>query len=162
MIPSMKIHRMIFSWLREALQNSPYWKGLYQLTKIHIRSLNQDPSADWWNKVQSICRKVETTVDPFDPIAEIHKLSERCRIKDEPSSVKINETNDIPGEYRTSPMSQTELANLWGGDMMQKKIRAMIDSGTLRAIKQSRQTFIFDKRQLPEHVKEKLRKLEQS
>ena len=67
---------------------------------------------------------------------------------------------DIPGEYRTSPMSEKELAEIYGGTMTQQKIAAMIKSGALRTIEISRQSRIFDKRQLPKHVIDKLSKID--
>ena len=47
--------------------------------------------------------------------------------KNHPKPKPAEGSEDIPGEYRTSPMSQKELADLYGGDVTQKKIRAMID-----------------------------------
>jgi len=76
-------------------------------------------------------------------------------------SKSIDIQEDIPGKNRTSPpMSQTELAELWGGSMSQKTISSMIKSHALRAIPMSRQTFIFDKSQLPPRVINTLSKLE--
>lgn len=76
-------------------------------------------------------------------------------------SKSIDIQEDIPGKNRTSPpMSQTELAELWGGSMTQKTISSMIKSHALRAIPMSRQTFIFDKSQLPPRVINTLSKLE--
>jgi len=66
--------------------------------------------------------------------------------------------DDIPGEHRTSPMSKQELARLWGPEMTAKKITAMIKAGNLKAIKQSRQTFIFDTNDLPQRVRDRLDK----
>ena len=110
---------------------------------------------------QTELRKYKTGLLKYNTLLEEkikkHNTKERSA---KPKAAEAPE--DIPGEYRTAPMSQTELANLYGGDMTQKKIRAMIDSGILRVICQTRQTFIFDKRQLPPHVKEKLVNLEQS
>lgn len=105
-------------------------------------------------------RKYKTSKTIYDALldAEIRK---RSKEKPNTEESKLDDV-DIPGEFRTSPMSQTELATLYKGDITQKKIKAMIESGTLRTVKQSRQKFIFDKRQLPEHVKETLRTLEQS
>lgn len=105
-------------------------------------------------------RKYKTSKTIYDALldAEIRK---RSKEKPNTEESKLDDV-DIPGKFRTSPMSQTELATLYKGDMTQKKIKAMIESGTLRVVKQSRQKFIFDKRQLPEHVKETLRTLEQS
>lgn len=155
------VFKMIFDWLRKSQSDTPNWSGLYRLTKIQIVMLKKNSSAEWWNGIQNICRRAETTVDTFDPITEIHEFSEKYRLKDEPSLVKTSEEEDIPGEHRTSPMSQTELADLWGGDMTQKAIKRMMKKKNLRYKKQSRQKFIFDKRDLPKHVKDKLLNLEQ-
>ncbi len=77
------IYKMTFDWLRRSLLDSPNWERLYQLIKIQTTWLRNDPSADWWNKVQSICRKVETAVDPLDPIAEIWRITQEYRTEDE-------------------------------------------------------------------------------
>jgi hypothetical protein len=58
-------------------------------------------------------------------------------------------------------MSQKELAELWGKkDIVQKDIATMIRTGALNTRKISRQKFIFDKRDLPKHVIDKLTKIE--
>ncbi len=67
---------------------------------------------------------------------------------------------DIPGEYRTTPMSQKELAELYGGSMTPKRIASMVRSGALNVVKSSRQNFTFDKRQLPKRVTDKLSQIE--
>ena len=76
-------------------------------------------------------------------------------------SKRIDLQEDIPGTNRTSPMSQKELAELWKGSMTQKTISSMIKNRALRAIRVSRQAFIFDKSQLPPRVNDKLSLLEQ-
>jgi len=63
---------------------------------------------------------------------------------------------DIPPEFRTVPMSQKELAEIWGECVSQKKIASMIASDALNAMQLSRQTFMFDKRDLPPHLIKKL------
>ncbi len=77
------IYKMIFDWLRKSLLDSPNWERLYQLIKIQTTWLRDDRSADWWNKVKSICRKVETAVDPLDPIAEIWTITEEYHAENE-------------------------------------------------------------------------------
>ena len=68
---------------------------------------------------------------------------------------------NIPGVHRTSPMSKKELAELWGGDVTPKKLQKMLNAGALHCEKLSRQSFVFDKRDLPQHVLDRLRKIEQ-
>ena len=99
-------------------------------------------------------RKYKTSKTIYDALldAEIRK---RSKEKPNIEESKLDDV-DIPGEFRTSPMSQTELATLYRGDMTQKKIKRMMEKGSLKHKTQSRQEFIFDKRNLQEHVQDKL------
>lgn len=63
---------------------------------------------------------------------------------------------DMPSKFRTVPMSQSELAEIWREGVSQKKIASMIESDVLNVMQLSRQTFIFDKRDLPPHIIKKL------
>jgi len=57
-------------------------------------------------------------------------------------------------------MSKREMAALFGSMTDAKKITTMIRTGVLRVIPLSRQQFIFDKRDLPPEVREKLKHAE--
>ncbi|MBA7663220.1 hypothetical protein ES703_71259 [subsurface metagenome] len=64
----------------------------------------------------------------------------------------------IPPERKSAPLSLTQMATHWGGQMTAKKLRAMIDAGTLRVEQINRQTFVFDTDKLPDYVVNKVRK----
>ena len=63
---------------------------------------------------------------------------------------------EIPPDFRTPPMSRTELAKYWKNGMTQKTIKTLVDNGTLKAAGLSRQRFIFDKRGIPSEVVERI------
>ncbi len=92
-------------------------------------------------------------------INELELADEQYSADTEQEEISNKLAQAIPYEYQTSPMSQTELAEFWGGDMTQKKIRQMIDTGCLNIDQIGRQKFMFDMRQLPPHVKRKLAEL---
>ncbi len=92
---------------------------------------------------------------------EVKRIAEAQREQKFELDKKLEErSKEIPPEYRTLPMSQKELAELWGKHVAQKDIAAMIRTGALNRIEISRQKFIFDKRDLPKYVIEKLAKIE--
>ena len=76
----------------------------------------------------------------------------------ETTNIQIGDNSyiEIPPDHRTLPMSQTELADILGSNMTQEKVSSMIKTGALKAIKLSRQSFIFDKRTLPKGIIDKL------
>jgi hypothetical protein len=65
---------------------------------------------------------------------------------------------DIAADRRSVPLSLTRMAQYWGGEMTPKKLRALIDRGTLPVMQLSRQTYIFDTKYLPSHVIEKVKR----
>lgn len=88
------------------------------------------------------------------------KTLEECKLKAQ-ALVKTHSTavsEEIPSERRSPPVSLTRLVECWGGDMTRKKLRKAIDLGTVRAVKITRQTYVFDTDKFPAHVIEKLRK----
>jgi len=76
-----------------------------------------------------------------------------------PNTVNDQSQSRIPGRHRTLPMPKRALADLWGGDVTVKKVTNMITSGVLRVEQMTRQNFIFDKRDLPQHVIRELDKI---
>ena len=70
----------------------------------------------------------------------------------------VSASQEIPPEYRSAPLSLKRMAELWGGDMTAKKLRAMIDNHRIRVEKINRQTFVFDTRDLPSYVVEGTRR----
>jgi len=64
---------------------------------------------------------------------------------------------EIPAERRTTPLSLERMAQYWGGEMTAKKLKAMIESGRLKAIQLNRQTFVFDTKYLPAEVINKVK-----
>lgn len=82
------------------------------------------------------------------------------RVNQDSETPQPPQVEAIPPEHQTLPMPKTELANLYGGNMTQEKIASMISAGALNVIKLSRQSFIFDRRDLPKHVIDKLAKIE--
>ena len=89
-------------------------------------------------------------------INELNRWAKKLEAKQGNTSVK--ETIDIPPERKSTPLSLTRMAQYWGGDITAKKIRSMINSGTLKVIELNRQSFIFETKLLPEHVIKKLKK----
>jgi hypothetical protein len=96
--------------------------------------------------------KLSRIIDEFEVAQQLWESHKDNEIEDRGQS-------DMPGRYRTEPISQTELASIWGGGMTQKKISSMIQNRLLRAVTLSRQSYIFDNRDLPSHVIEKLKQL---
>lgn len=94
----------------------------------------------------------------LDEVKRIAKAQPKQKIELDKKLEKPSK--EIPPEYRTLPMSQKELAELWGKHVAQKDIAAMIRTGALNRIEISRQRLIFDKRDLPKNVIEKLTKIE--
>jgi len=67
-------------------------------------------------------------------------------------------SQEIPCEHRSAPLSLKRMAELWGGDITAKKLRAMIDNRRLHVDRINRQTFVFDTRDLPSYVVEEMRR----
>jgi hypothetical protein len=65
---------------------------------------------------------------------------------------------EIPPERRSAPLSLTRMAQYWGGEMTPRKLKAMIGGGSLKAKQLNRQTFVFDTKDLPEKVIEKVKR----
>ena len=83
---------MMLKWLKASLPgNACDWDGLYKLIKIQVLMFKSGPT-DWWKEVQSVCKRVETTVDTFDPITEILRITKEYHAKNE--TVRQNETGD--------------------------------------------------------------------
>jgi len=84
--------KRVLAWLKNSLFKAPDWEDLSVLVDCHIIWLKKDPSADWWKVVQSVCKRVETNVDTFDPIAEIWRINKEYHAENEP--VRQNKTGD--------------------------------------------------------------------
>ena len=106
---------------------------------------------DWeWGAISIMCM----------PLKEVaNKLSGIFLQEEREQEVDSGKKKEIPPDQQTLEMSKQELADLYGGNMTPDKITKRIDKGQLNVIKQSRQSFIFDKRDLPEYIVEKLNNL---
>ena len=83
---------MMLKWLKASLPgNACDWDGLYKLIKIQVLMFKSGPT-DWWKEVQSVCKRVKNTVDTFDPIAEILRITKEYHTENEP--VRQNKTGD--------------------------------------------------------------------
>ncbi|MFC1781287.1 hypothetical protein ACFLZ8_03425 [Planctomycetota bacterium] len=118
--------------------------------KIHniIRAGNSSwiPSRVHWTYVKELDQLIN----------ELELASEQDSCETEHEQIYDKPNQSIPYEYRTSPISQTKLAQYWGGDMTRKKLREMIDTGHLNMDRMTNHKFRFDMRQLPPHVKNRL------
>ena len=94
---------IILKWLKASLTgNACDWDGLYKLIKIQVLMFKSGPT-DWWKEVQSVCKRVKTTVDTFDPITEILRITKEYHAENE--AVRQNETGDndtetVPAETK--------------------------------------------------------------
>lgn len=88
----------------------------------------------------------------------IMKAEALLRTKPASKHQDTSAANNIPPEHRSAPLSLKRMAELYGGDMTTKKLRAMIDNGRVHVEKINRQTFIFDMRDLPGYVAEEMRR----
>jgi hypothetical protein len=96
---------------------------------------------------------------PWTFVKELDEIIEELELSYQNKTVwsELDDTVDmayqhIPYEYRTSPMSRTKLAKIWGGDMTYGKIKQMIESGRLNVEQIEEQKYVFDIRQIPPHV----------
>jgi hypothetical protein len=99
--------KRVLAWLKNSLFKAPDWDDLYVLVDCHIIWLKKDPSTDWWKEVQSVCKRVETTVDTFDPITEILRITKEYHAKNE--TVRQNETGDNDTETDAEETEQKAL-----------------------------------------------------
>lgn len=122
----------------EASNNIKAWiqlteKAEYEPTKEEVKTL--------------VLTKTFPSAETAWPVEEDRDLISQAAVSEE-----------IPSERRSPPVSLTRLVECWGGDMTRKKLRKAIDLGTVRAVKITRQTYVFDTDKFPAHVIEKLRK----
>ncbi len=64
----------------------------------------------------------------------------------------------IHSEHKSAPLSLTQMATYWGGQITPKKLKSMIKNGNLKVEQINRQTFVFDTETLPDYVRNKVRK----
>lgn len=96
-------YRRVRQWLSNSLSKAPDWFELYKLVRSQIQSHKKKRSGtDWWEKVKSVCERAETSVDDFNPISDIQKVSEKYRVKEE--QVELTDTK----EKTIQPTSETE------------------------------------------------------
>jgi hypothetical protein len=74
----LKYGDRIRNWLEKALLlGNIDWDELYNLIGLQI-VICKGGRTDWWEAVQSVCKRVKTTTDTnFDPIIEIKTISEK-------------------------------------------------------------------------------------
>jgi hypothetical protein len=106
----------------------------FELYKEKIREFRLHKTKSSLKKVESIAEQQETETKDI-----------------------ITADANIPAERRTTPLSLERMARYWGGEMTAKKLKAMIESGRLKAIQLNRQTFVFDTKYLPAEVINKVK-----
>ena len=75
--------REIQNWFKKSLFGKKvYWYGLHKLIRNDELKQSPDHNCEWWRRVKNICE--DTT--GFDPVAEILKISNEYRTKEQPPS----------------------------------------------------------------------------
>jgi hypothetical protein len=63
----------------------------------------------------------------------------------------------IPSDRKSVPLNLKQMAGYYKGGMTPKKLKAIIQMGTLTVETLTRETFVFDIAQLPDYVREKVK-----
>ena len=89
---------------------------------------------------------LESDLIDFDitPYHDVPKEIDGAILKVETAIVDSGGANEIPSEFQSPPVTLTFAAECIGGDMTVKKLAKSIKSGSIRAKKLNRQTYIFD------------------
>ncbi|MHC4068755.1 MAG: hypothetical protein ACYSR8_04145 [Planctomycetota bacterium] len=103
--------------------------------------------------------EVENLIEPLKDVAnKLAGMFLQEQMESEQETAPARESSEeIPPERKSAPLSLSRMAQYWGGEMTSKKLRAMIESGSLKVIKINRQTFIFDTEYLPAEVIRKVK-----
>jgi hypothetical protein len=107
----LKYGDRIRNWLEKALLlGNINWDELYNLIGLQI-VICKEGRTDWWEAVQSVCKRVETTTDKtFSPINEIKKISEGYR-----------QAKEAPANWESKPKKKKH-----GKGKLDEKIRNIL------------------------------------
>ncbi|MHC4068756.1 MAG: hypothetical protein ACYSR8_04150 [Planctomycetota bacterium] len=141
--------------LEKALREFQLKRQLRQLGELH----NHPEDGSRKTLLEDIFR---TDVDWFAAIEEMAQKTagEYAQFESEQSETEItsDDNEKILPERKSAPLSLTQMATYWGGQMTPIKLRSMIKNGHIKVERINRQTFVFDIEKLPDYVKDKVRK----
>ncbi|MBA7644087.1 hypothetical protein ES703_51824 [subsurface metagenome] len=110
---------VIRPWLMKALFTTPDWGRLYSIIASQLTPSKRHHS-EWWVKLRDICRRAQTSIEPFDAIAEIQKISEEYRTEQETDTTPAEEQGEKAKEI---PSINIQDSNVILGDVQAKNLQ---------------------------------------